>query len=63
MNVVPVADQSENQKHQSDQQQPSGFRRVDCVAMMLVIVGWSGSRHADIVAPPEPWSSLLISRL
>jgi hypothetical protein len=54
MNVVPVADQSENQKHQGDQQQPGSLRRVHCVAVMLVIVVWSSTRHADIVVPPEP---------
>ena len=43
MNVVPVANQSENQQQQGDQQQAGGLRRIHCVAVMLVIVVWSGS--------------------
>ena len=51
MNVVPVANQSEDQQHKCDQQQTGGFRRVDRVAVMLVIVLRSGCPgHADIVA-------------
>ena len=63
MNVVPVADQGENQKHQGDQQQAGSLRRVHRVAVMLVTVVWSGSRHADIVDPTQPIWLVLISRL
>jgi hypothetical protein len=53
MNVAPVANQREHQQHKHNQQQASGFRRVDGVAAMLafVLVLGSAIRHADIVAP------------
>ena len=51
MDVVPVADQRENQQQKRDQQQAGSFRGVDRVTVMLVIVPRRGVSHADIVAP------------
>jgi hypothetical protein len=52
MDLAPVAHQRKNQQHERDQQQPGSFRRVDRVAvMMLVIVRGRIIRHANIVAP------------
>ena len=51
MDLVPVANQCENEQHKRDQQQPGSLRRVNRVAVMLVIVLGRVIRHADIVAP------------
>lgn len=53
MNVAPVANQRKHQQHKHNQQQASGFRRVDGVAAMLgfVLVLGTAIGHADIVAP------------
>jgi hypothetical protein len=50
VDLVPVANQRENEQHKRDQQQPGSFRGVDRVAVMLVIVLGSTIRHASIVA-------------
>jgi hypothetical protein len=50
MNVVPVANQRENQKQKRDHQQSGSFRRVDRVAAVLVIFFGRGMGHANIVA-------------
>ena len=51
MNVVPVAHQCEYQQKKGDQQKSGRFRRVDRMAMVLVIVLGEVRSHADIVAP------------
>ena len=59
MNVVPVADQSEDQQNERDQQQPCRLRRVDRVPALPVLIrlllgGRYANvmrRHTDIVAP------------
>src|ERR1700730_15944816 len=53
VNLVPVANQREDQQHQRNQQQSGSLRRVDRVAMMLVIVLRSAVGHANIVARAE----------
>ena len=51
VDVVPVANDGQNQQEESDQQQPGSFGRIGCVAMLLVGVGgFGGSDHEDIVA-------------
>jgi len=48
---MPVADDREDQQQESDQQQPGGFRRIHGMLMLLVsVVGFERSNHADIVA-------------
>ena len=50
MDVVPVADQSENQQQKRYKKQTGSFRRVDRVTVMLgrgVSLGL-GRRHADL---------------
>ena len=55
MNVVPVADQSEDQQQSCDHQQAGSLRRVNLssarlgIILVLQIVG-----HSDIVARWEP---------
>lgn len=64
MDVVPVANEREDQQKKRDQQQAGSFRRVDRVALVLVrgvTVGLWG-RHADIVAPVGQESSGLMFR-
>ncbi len=58
MDVVPVADQSEDQQRERDQQQTRGFRRVDRMPALpeirsLLLGGWHANvrrEHEDIVA-------------
>jgi len=51
VDVVPVANDGQNQQEESDQQQPGSFGRIGRVAMLLVGVGgFGGSDHEDIVA-------------
>lgn len=52
MDLVPVADEREDQQHESDQQQARGFRGINRVPMMLVrsILFGLGGEHEDIVA-------------
>lgn len=59
MDVVPVANQGENQQNERNQQQPGGLRRIDRVPMVLVrrFVLWLWSGHAPIVAPKEECDS------
>lgn len=58
MNVVPVANQNQDQKQKRDHKQSGRFRRIDRVAVMLVIVLRSGVGHVDIVAPRDGGSLL-----
>jgi DNA-binding winged helix-turn-helix (wHTH) protein len=58
VNVVPIANQSQDHEEKRDQKQSRRFGRVDRVAVMLVIVLGAGFGHADIVAPRERASLL-----
>jgi hypothetical protein len=55
VDLVPVANQREDEQHKRDQQQPGSFRGVDGMAVMLVIVLGSTIRHASIVALGAMW--------
>lgn len=53
MNLVPVADQSEHEQHNRNEQKTGGLRCVDRMAVMFfggVVVGLAGG-HGPIVAP------------
>jgi hypothetical protein len=54
VNAVPVTNQSESKQKKRDQQQTGGFRSIDSMAMMvllmIVVVFWG--EHADILALP-----------
>ena len=53
VDVVPVANDGQNQQEESDQQQPGSFGRVGGVAVLLVGVGgFGGSDHFAIVTLP-----------
>jgi len=51
MDLMPVSDQSKDEQHKGNQEQPGGFRGIHRMAMVpmfgLVVGMWSG--HADIV--------------
>jgi hypothetical protein len=56
MNVVPVADQSEDQQQSRDHQQAGSLRRVNLSSARLgiILVLQIGVGHSDIVARWEP---------
>jgi hypothetical protein len=56
MDLVPVSDESEDEQHKGNQEQPSGFRGIHRMAMvtMLGLVVGQRSGHADIV---DAWGS------
>jgi len=45
MDLMPVSDQSKDEQHQGNQEQPGGFRSVHCMAMVptlgFVVRMWS----------------------
>lgn len=53
MDIVPVANQRQDQQQKGDEQQPGRFRGVDRVAVLLrgSVVLASGVGHEVIVAP------------
>ncbi len=56
---MPVADQGENQNQHRDDEESSGFQRVDVGLGMTFgrtrfkLPLWTGCGHEDIVAPPQ----------
>ena len=56
MDLMPVSDQSEDEQHNGNQEEPGGFRGIYRVAMvpMRILLFGLGREHVPIVSPPVP---------